>query len=299
MKLAGRQWMVGLVAAALLSMPLAAMAGDLETQGRAILEKNQKAVVTVQLVIKQKMSMGAMGSHEEESKTEATGCVIDPSGLTVMSLSETDPGSIYESMMSGMGETGENFKMESSVGDVKILLDDGTEVPGQVVLRDKDLDLAFVRPTEAPAAPFTAVDLGQAAQPELLDQVITVNRLGKVANRSYAVGIERIQSIVRKPRTLYIAGKDPTHTGLGSPVFALDGKLVGICALRTAKGASGGGFMSAMSGIADSMLPVIVPVADVQDSAKQAPKEAPKEEPKVESKEESKPDAAAAPESKS
>jgi len=278
MKLSSRQCVSGVIMAAVCALMLTATAGELENQGRAILEKNQKAVVTVQLVIKQKMSMGPMGSREDESKTEATGFVVDPSGLTVLALSETDPGSIYESMMAGMGEGAENFKMESSIGDVKILIEDGKEIPAQVVLRDKDLDLAFVRPMEPPATPMAAVDLTQAGQPELLDQVIALNRLGKVANRAYSANVERIQAIVRRPRTFYIPGNDPTHTGLGSPVFTLDGKLIGIVALRTSKG-EGGGVMSAMSGLADAMLPVVVPAADIQEAAKQAPKEAPKEAP--------------------
>lgn len=298
MDLRKRQWVGGLILVAVFSAMFAAVAGEVENQGRAILEKNQKAVVTVQLVIKQKMSMGPMGSRDDESKTEATGFVVDPSGLTVLALSETDPSGLYENMLSGMGRGAENFKMESSVSDVKLLLDDGKEIPAQVVLRDKDLDLAFVRPTEKPATPMAALDLTQAGQPEMLDQVVALNRLGKVANRAYSANLERIQAVVLRPRKFYVPGNDPTHTGLGSPVFTLDGKLVGMVALRTTKGEGKGGLMSAMGGFADSMMPVVVPVADILEAAKQAPAEAPKEAPK-EAPEENKTESAPEPAPKS
>ena len=48
---------------------------------------------------------------------------------------------------------------------MKILLDDGTEVPAEIVLRDKDLDLAFIRPKAKPASPMTSVDLTKSGPP--------------------------------------------------------------------------------------------------------------------------------------
>jgi S1-C subfamily serine protease len=247
----------------------AAHAGDIENQGRAVLEKNQKGVVTVQLVIKQKFSASGMGSEENELKEEATGFVIDPSGLTVLSLFETDPASLYENMMGGEGMA-EQFKMETTLGDVKLLLEDGKEIPARVVLRDKDLDLAFVRPVEKPAEPLAALDLTQAAEPLVLDQLIALTRLGKVAGRVCSANLERIHAIVRKPRTFYVPGNDPTHSGLGSPVFTLDGKLVGMIGLRTIREERKGP-MGFLGGMGEGMMAVVVPAADVLEAAKQAP----------------------------
>jgi len=42
--------------------------------------------VTVQLVLKSKMSMPGFGGRSNESKQDATGTMIDPSGLTVLAL---------------------------------------------------------------------------------------------------------------------------------------------------------------------------------------------------------------------
>ncbi|NIA13062.1 MAG: hypothetical protein GWP08_03195 [Nitrospiraceae bacterium] len=250
-----------------LGMP-AAYAGEIEESGRAILQKNRDAVVTVQLLCTQRMSMAGMGSQEEESKVEATGFVIGADGLTVLSLSQTDPSAMFKSMMSAEMD----FKIETDISDVKLLLTDGTELPAAVVLRDVDLDLAFVRPKEKPAEPMTTVDLSKSAAPELLDAVIALNRLGRVAGRAYSVSIERIESIIKRPRTLYVPGNDPTHSALGSPVFTLDGKVVGMIALRMMGGDGGGGFGGGMmgQGMQDNLLAVVVPAEDILEGARQA-----------------------------
>src|SRR5208283_2305869 len=78
------------LAGAMISLP--ARADDLAKSGRDILAKSQGAVVTVKLAIKQSVSMGGR-ENKSESKTETTGTVVDPSGLTVVSLATTDPSS--------------------------------------------------------------------------------------------------------------------------------------------------------------------------------------------------------------
>ena len=113
-------------------------------KGREIFKKNQRAVVTVQEVLK--MSP-AGGSRANESKQDLTGTVLDGSGLTVLALSACDPSEMYQRMM---GEDYSRGRVETEITDMKILLDDGTEVPAEIVLRDKDLDLAFIRPRPSP-----------------------------------------------------------------------------------------------------------------------------------------------------
>jgi S1-C subfamily serine protease len=249
---------------------------------RDILNKYQDAVIAVELTIEQNM----FGMRKTESKSEVTGTVIDPSGLTVLSLFTTDPGAIFELYDLGemAGEPGANFKMESQVKDVKMIMPDGKEVPAQIVLRDKDLDLAFVRPMEKSATPFAAVDPAKVAKPEVLDQVVVVTRLGKVASRVPSVSLSRIQAIVKKPRTFYVPGGEAMEGGLGSPAFGLDGKLAGVLVLRTMKsrGIGLGNMFSGLSGM--GMLPVVLPADDIAEVAKQAPEAKKVEEPKAEEK---------------
>jgi len=98
--------------------------------------------------------------------------------------------------------------------------------------------------------------------------VIVLNRLGRVANRAYSAAVERIEAVVERPRTFYIPGDDPTHSGLGSPAFTLDGKVAGILVLRSVK--SDGG-MGGTFGGDNNVLGIIIPASDVLESAKQVP----------------------------
>jgi hypothetical protein len=251
-----------------------ARADDAAKSGREILAKCQQAVVTVKLAIKQSISMGGRDS-KSESKTETTGTVIDPSGLTVVSLATTDPGSAmkdtYARAMAARGADMSQFKFESELTDVKIVLTDGTEIPAEVVLRDKDLDLAYLRPSDKPAKPLPFVDLAQDAKAQILDEVIVVNRLSQVANRVPAISIGRIEAIVDKPRTFYVLGQSMWGYALGSPVFSLNGKLVGILFLRSSKTQTdqSSGFMFSNLNVF-GMMPIILPASDIVDGAKQA-----------------------------
>src|SRR5437899_2682910 len=143
------------------------------------------------------MSMGGR-DQKSESKTDTTGTVIDPSGLTVVSLATTDPGSMvkdaYARAIAARGGDMSQFKFESELSDVKIVLADGTEIPADVVLRDKDLDLAYLRPSDKPAKPVPFIDLKRDAKAQVLDEVIVVNRLSQTANRAPAISVGRIEA---------------------------------------------------------------------------------------------------------
>src|ERR1700733_2314373 len=70
-------------------------ADELAEKGRDIFNKNQHAVVTVQVVRKMTDSGGGRSSNPRETKQDLTGTVIDPSGLTVLALSSADPAELY------------------------------------------------------------------------------------------------------------------------------------------------------------------------------------------------------------
>jgi hypothetical protein len=247
-------------ALAMASLALPSRADELAEKGREIFRQNQHAVVTVQEVLK--MSP-AGASRANETKQELTGTVLDASGLTVLALSACDPSEMYQRMM---GEEYSRSRVETEITDIKILLDDGTEVPAEIVLRDKDLDLAFIRPKTKPASPMAAVDLTKSAPAQLLDQVITLNRLNSAAGRAYAASVERVSAVVQKPRTFYIPDSTMTSTTLGSPAFALDGNLVGMVVMRAVSSKGG-----ASSNYRENLTSIILPAADILKAAKQAP----------------------------
>src|SRR6185436_9830793 len=88
-------------------------ADELAEKGRDVFKKNQRAIVTVQVVQKMTISMPGAGGNPREMKQDLTGTVVDASGLTVLALSACDPTSMYASMM----EENNQFKMETELTD--------------------------------------------------------------------------------------------------------------------------------------------------------------------------------------
>ena len=247
-------------------------ADELADKAKAIFKANQHSVVTVQLVIKSKLSLPFMGGQSNESRQDATASVIDPSGLCVLSLSTTDPGGMVQELLSGMmPDEDSRMKMDTELSLVRILLDDGTEVPAEVVLRDKDLDLAFIRPKAKLAAPLPALDLANSGKAEVFDQVVALNRLGSVAGRAYAGSVERISAVVERPRLFYVPETSMATAGLGAPAFTLDGKVLGLFVRRSMKSKSESGVLGLLSNPQQAFAAIILPAEDVLKAAKQAP----------------------------
>jgi len=267
---------ISILAALLLGLAPVTRADEVSDKGREVFKKHQSAIVTVQVVQKITTSSGDRTSEPRETKQDITGTVLDSSGLTVLSLSAADRTEMYRRMYEAS-----RYKIESEIADVKILLEDGTEIPSEIVLRDKDLDLAFIRPKAKVASPMAAVDFTKSAPAQVLDSVITLNRLGRAAGRAHSASVERISAVVQKPRTFYIPDSAMTGTALGSPAFALDGNIVGILVMRTITSSGGASMINFRP---DNATSIILPAEDVLKAAKQAPEakgeEAKKEEPK-------------------
>jgi S1-C subfamily serine protease len=240
---------------------------------RDIVKKWQAAVVNVRVVLKTRMAVGGREMQSSDDSVDTVGTVIDPSGLTVLSLGALNPGAMINRMM-GAGGTGEN-KMEvtSEPTDLKIRLSDGRELPAKITLRDEDLDLAFINPTTKPSTPLTAINLADAAKPTLLDEVLVLSRLGRVGGWAAGASIQEIGAIIEKPRTFFVLSGS---TGsMGTPAFTLSGKVVGLLTLRQID-AGRSSMMGLMGGSeALGLLPVILPAADVLEIAKQTTEKQP------------------------
>jgi hypothetical protein len=227
--------------------------------GREVMAKFSNAVITVRLAGKMRMTMEGRPTEEQESTTEITATLVDPSGLAVCALSEADP----TQALAAMGAE-QDYKVTIEITDVKMRLADGQELPAKIVLRDKDLDLAFIRPIADPTTPTPAVDLSASAKVDVLDDMLVIERLGEVANRTATASIDRVAAVIQKPRLLYVPGLGGQSADTGAAAFTLDGKVVGILVNR---------FPPAGQGSEErSPLTVILPAEDILDAAKQAPK---------------------------
>lgn len=270
-----RRLISGLTLALVITATSAASARDIAKAMRAVVEEHGTAVVTLKMVIKENFSLGFLGNDQNESVMETTASLIRPDGLIVTSLSATDPGGMFKEMFESidMGDLGFEMNFDTQVNEVTIIFPSGDEAPGKIVLRDRDLDLAFIRPEVRPDEPLPFVDMGREASLEQFDRVMVLERMGKIANRSATGHIQRVASVLTTPRLYYVlsdAAIDMPGTGIGLPAFDLKGQFIGMTIMRRLKtgGVSG---LSLFGNMESNTALVIVPAADIRDSATQAP----------------------------
>lgn len=222
---------------------------------RAMVGKHKGAAVTLVIVIS--MSAGAGGS--ENMELEVAGVMIDPSGLVVTANSPLDPALAFN--FGGGGA-----KITTRVVSAKILMPDGNDIPARVVLRDSDLNLAFLRPVTAPKTPLPFVNLKAVGKAQLGDNIFLLSRMGATGNRQAQVRQMRIVSVLDRPRTLYILDTLGLQN-LGTIAFNEQGEPLGLVTMRAASSARRQSFIDGNRGLA-----IIVPGEDILEEAAQAPK---------------------------
>jgi S1-C subfamily serine protease len=248
--------MVGL--ATLLGCRAAAAApqtAEERTAARAVVNGRAPAVVVVLATIKVRLNVsGREQTSDQTAQTNAT--ILDPSGLAVMSLQQIQPDEAMTRMYSRQVPGGGRVEVTTEVADMRMHLADGRELPAKLVLRDEDLDLAFVRPTDPLSAPLPFVD-ATSARPQLLDALTLVRRTGEPTGWAPAGAFATVELVIDKPRTYYqvviLGGGGP-----GCPLFDAAGPFVGVVVMRDT-GTRGAGALG------------VLPADDIRDVAKQAP----------------------------
>jgi hypothetical protein len=237
--------------------------------GKKILQTYGGSIVAVKIVTEENWLAKGKEGQKQELKTETYGTVITKDGITICSLSASNPSEALASAMD-MGEEESGFSVESKITDIKIRFTDGQEVPADILLRDKNLDILFIKPKKKPSSPITSyVNLSDSASADILDKIFIVSRLGQIANWNTMICISRIDGIIEKPRLYYVPDGD-LWSALGVPVFTENGKIIGIVLLKKIKPQSsgmGGDMFNPTSTL--GMLPCIVPAKDVLDDMSQ------------------------------
>jgi len=260
-------------------------ADETSIAGNKIMNSYKDAVVKVEVVMQRKFVMNGKEIQNKESKSEVTGTVLNESGLVLVSLTTIDPSKFMDNIMRGM-EGDSKMEVKIDIKSVKVIMPDETEIDAKIVLRDKDLDMAFIQPKQKIAKPMVSVKMAEQSNPHIMDEIIILSRLSKVADHAPSVMSARISAIVNKPRTSYIPqveGGDMQD--IGTPVFSLDGKLIGVILIRVLA-SEGGGFGAMMGGAgAMGISPVIMPVAEILEASKQVADETKEETKKPKAKE--------------
>jgi len=211
---------------------------------------------------------GSGGSRAQEYPLETFGTVVAPDGLTAVSASALDPLGGVGPIDVNVGGQSQSVRARSSTSQIKIRRADGVEVPARQVLKDEDLDIAFLMPEpekgRRPPSFDVAVVFADAVEARPLDEIIGVGRMGKLFNWALAVGLSRVIARIDKPRTMYLFSAGFTG-GVGTPIFTADGRPLGLVVLRRQPGSGGSGRSPALNQAA-----VILPAVDIADLVEQA-----------------------------
>lgn len=252
---------------------LEVLGAEEKTKAIALLAKHQDALIQVEVVLNLTVTMVGQPSRTQERKVLVPGTMIDANGLTVISAGGID--------VSRQGIP-PNVQAEVQILKAKLILNDGTEVPARVALKDVDLDLAFVLPEEADRE-FAFVPLDREATVKVLDEVVVLSRMDPGANRTPLIQGGLISGIIEKPRQYYVG----PQAFPGNPAFNGDERCFGIFLRRLGS-----------EGVLAEV--VILPAAEVLDAAAQVklaalPAEPPKSDAATAPIEAPKPDAVPAP----
>jgi S1-C subfamily serine protease len=219
--------------------------------GRALVKRYADAIVGVEMVVMLKVKQGDREGTNER-RVDVNGTVISPDGLTVTSLAAVDPQSAFEALRAAgqrVELVGADFK------EVKLRLADGTEVPARFVLKDSDLDLAFMAPdtsADATKREFPFVDLNQSTTAEIYGTYYYVARAPKTLQRIPLSRLTTVLGVIEKPRRYYLM----TDLGIGTPIFDAQGKTLGVALQYFAN--------SRPAAVA------VLPAGDIAEMAKQA-----------------------------
>lgn len=244
--------------------------------GQRLLQTYQDAVIYIKATVKLNFT-GGPAAQQQERRVEVLATIIDPAGLAVTSLSSLDPAAAGQNLKLNRGGETITVTVKSEISDVQYRLADGREVAGRIVLRDEDLDLAFIAPasplSEKDSPALTAVPLADvAADLDLLEPVISIGRTGKRLNYEPTITATRLSAKLSKPRVEYLAGGV-----VGGPSFTREGKLLGIGLLhRFSTTDRDSGNPRELESV-----PVVIPASAIAEIAVQAREEVSKASPEL------------------
>lgn len=204
---------------------------------RNLLEERANCVTWVSVTVRIELSSGGQSFPPQEQKLEALGTIIAEDGLTVLSLNKVDP---TNTILSRIRRPGASVQVHYT--EVLILMQDGTEVPARLLLKDVDLDLAFVLPVEESVdssensvffpTPGSNVPNSDRSYPSVLDGVVSLSKLGRNLYRQSMLRRGWVNAVITKPRKYFVI----ENTSPGTPVFDSEGNWLGVVVYKMESG---------------------------------------------------------------
>ena len=197
-----------------------------ESTWRKLLDDHANCVTWVSVTVRLEISAGGRSMPPQEQKPEALGTIIAEDGLTVLSLNKVDPTA---SILSQLRSPGASVNVNYT--EVMLLMQDGTEVPAKLLLKDVDLDLAFVLPIKERKEEYKEVifspvppQASDTKNPLILDEVVSIGKLKQTLYRQSTLRRGWVNAVITKPRQYFVI----ENTAPGTPVFNKTGDWLGV-----------------------------------------------------------------------
>ncbi|MDG0964246.1 MAG: hypothetical protein P8P49_07680 [Opitutales bacterium] len=205
-----------------------------ESTWRTLLDDHANCVTWVSVTVRLEISAGGRSMPPQEQKLEALGTIIAEDGLTVLSLNRVDPTANILSRIRSPGAS-----VNVNYTEVMLLMQDGTEVPAKLLLKDVDLDLAFVLPIKERKEEYKEVifspvppQASDTKNPLILDEVVSIGKLKQTLYRQSTLRRGWVNAVITKPRQYFVI----ENTAPGTPVFNKNGNWLGVVVYKMVGG---------------------------------------------------------------
>ncbi len=173
---------------------MAVMIGSVSAQSQSVPEKLRSDYSPVLLRMEANTQVGADADPLESGKNTATAVAMSDDGLLITTLGAVDPLSFLGDKVSG-----DEYRLK--VSNLKVVLPDATELPAQVVLRDKNTGFAVIKLTQKPKTPLQALPLAQDNPLDIGDDIYLVDRLGSDMQDLCVVSSQMVMAKLTNPIT--------------------------------------------------------------------------------------------------
>lgn len=226
-------------------------------QGRELIETYQNVLVHVEGVATITATVTGQGANKQDVPFVVQGTVLTGDGLILASYNSMD-GTYINSSLKMMQATGMiEVEQSGTISNLKVRYPDGKELPAKMILKDRDMDLAFIVPVKK-VSDQKHLDTSKPGKAQIFDQVISLSRGLSVDKYIPLLSTSRIMGIMERPYIQYLAS-----VSAGTPVFSADGKIVGFGVIRTDVNSKMNGGQMVQPRVA------ILPVEEVMDLVKQ------------------------------
>ena len=227
-----------LIASIVAAMPLAARGDDNRAVQKMLVEKS-KSVVTIRSTLRPDAAPGYRGEGPAFNNrgegpafnNEIAGLIVDPKGIVLCSNTELDGYVKLMNLMAGsMTETG-GCEQSMQVSNVKVLVgDDEVGLAAEILARDTELDLAWLRIKDTEGKSLQFVELAKGETPIVGQRTLMMSRMAKRFGRVPVITEGRVGGQTTRPRQLYLPSVRTSV--IGAPVYTESGVILGVTVLQ-------------------------------------------------------------------